>query len=168
MKNKAAAKVFLLVSWLTLQSYTLSAETDIIAVPNWSLNDVNGETLEYYKDSEENVSVLLFWASWCPFCRSLMPHLQEVADEFREQKVKFYAMNVWEDGDPENYVRENGFTFRLLLMADLVAEDYGVAGTPGLMVVDQSHQLVYVRQSGQSDTEVKEAVKNAIRESLHN
>ncbi len=81
-------------------------------------------------------------------------------------KSGFYALNVWEDGDPQEYFQENGFTFRLLLLADLVAEDYGVKGTPGLFVMDQSHRILYIRQSGEDDVDVKIAVREAIKKVL--
>jgi thiol-disulfide isomerase/thioredoxin len=130
------------------------------------LSDANGAPLVYYADSKENVSIILFWATWCPYCLSLMPHLQEVANEYKDSAVKFYALNVWEDGDPKKYFQENEFTFHLMLMADLVAEDYGVLGTPGLFVIDQSHRVVYARQLGEDDVDVKIAVREAIQRTL--
>ena len=27
-------------------------------------------------------TIVLFWASWCPFCKALMPHLQSIIDEY--------------------------------------------------------------------------------------
>ncbi len=138
----------------------------MVTAPDWNLGDAQGRSVDYYADSGESVSVILFWATWCPYCRSLMPHLQALANKYKNRAVKFYALNVWEDGDPEEYFRENGYTFRLLLMADLVAEDYGIKGTPGLFVMDQSHQILYIRQAGEDDVDVSTAVREAIQQTL--
>src|SRR3546814_9228256 len=27
-------------------------------------------------------TVVLFWATWCPYCKALMPHLQSMLDEY--------------------------------------------------------------------------------------
>ena len=159
-------KELLIASYLLILSFSVSADNSGIEVKDWTLSDAAGTSLNYYADSKGSVSVILFWATWCPFCRSLMPHLQEVADEYKDKAVNFYALNVWEDGDPQKHFQEKGFTFHLLLLADLVAEDYGVSGTPGLFVMDQSHRVLYMRQSGEDDVDVKIAVREAIQQAL--
>ena len=75
-------------------------------------------------------------------------------------------MNIWEDGDPAKYMAENGFTFKLLITADLVAEEYGVKGTPGLFVIDSKHRVRYMRRSGEDELVVKTAVEKAIESLL--
>jgi len=154
--------LFIAICMLLLSAFVLAENNETFA-RDWTLSDAAGTSLNYYADSNDSASVILFWATWCPFCRSLMPHLQQVADEFEDRTVKFYALNVWEDGDPDKYFQEKEFTFQLLLLADLVAEDYGVLGTPGLMVMDKSHRIVYKRQSGENDIDVKAAVRKAIQ-----
>ncbi|OGT80410.1 MAG: hypothetical protein A3H91_07440 [Gammaproteobacteria bacterium RIFCSPLOWO2_02_FULL_61_13] len=130
--------------------------------PDWSLKSPAGEPLQFYADSKDQVSVVLFWATWCPFCRKLMPHIQTVADEFKGQPVRFYALNVWEDADPVAYLKEHGFTFSLLLAAEPAAAAYGVKGTPGLFVVDQTRTIRYLRVSGEDDLDVEIALRETV------
>ncbi len=151
--------IFLSFCLLSLPSFALE-EKDM--VPDWSLQTDDGEEISFYSNTGETASVLLFWATWCPYCRALMPHLQELANEFQDKGVKFYALNVWEDGDSVGYIKKNGFTFTLLMNADPVAGSYGVKGTPGLMVIDKRHILRYLRRSGQKDEEVKNAVRRTL------
>ncbi|MGB3049515.1 MAG: redoxin domain-containing protein [Polyangiales bacterium] len=40
------------------------------------------------------VVVLDFWASWCGACKRTTPILNDLRDEFAEQGVTFYAVNV--------------------------------------------------------------------------
>ena len=131
--------------------------------PDWSLDDADGKQINFYSDSEQQLSILVFWATWCPYCRSLMPHIQDILEEFNEQPLSVYALNVWEDGDPRKYFIENEFSFKLLLRADLVAEDYGVRGTPGLFLIDENRHVLYMRSSGEKDLELKANLKRLIQ-----
>lgn len=134
--------------------------------PDWSLQTPAGESVRFHADSEGHVSVVLFWATWCPFCRRLMPHIQTVADEFSGSPVRFYAIDVWEDGDPAGHFREHGFTFTLLLSGEPVADAWGVRGTPGLFVVDRNHRVIYQRSAGEDDLDVELALRETIGAAL--
>lgn len=131
-------------------------------VPDWTLETATGEPLNFYKHSAGRPAVLLFWATWCPYCRKLMPELEAVRREFAAADVVFYALNIWEDGDPVDYLREHGYGFELLLNADPVAANYGVKGTPGLIVVDAARRVVYVRKSGTTPAQLASDLRTVL------
>jgi len=79
---------------------------------SFELESANGISLSLPSD-QEGVGVYLFWASWCPYCRALMPHLQSLEDEFGE-KLTVYALNFRDQQDPKSYITEHGFDFTLL------------------------------------------------------
>lgn len=128
-------------------------------VPDWTLESAGGEAVNFTTHSAGRPAVLLFWATWCPYCRDLMPELEAVRAEFAIRDVRFYALNIWEEGDPVAYMREHGYGFELLLDADPVAAQYGVKGTPGLLVVDAARRVVYVRTSGTPPAQVARDVR---------
>jgi len=134
--------------------------------PDWMLDAADGRAISFHADAAGQPAVLLFWASWCPYCRALFPHLDALRAEYEPRGVRFYALNVWEDGDPIAYMREHGYAMTLITAADLVAEEYGVTGTPAVFVTDRAHRIRYRRGSGEAPREVVGAVRAALDAAL--
>jgi len=86
-------------------------------------------------DDQQGLGIYLFWASWCPYCRALMPHLQSLIDQHPEQ-VRVYALQFRDEKDPAEYIAEHGFDFTVFEAADEVATAWGMRATPGLVIVD--------------------------------
>lgn len=136
--------------------------------PDWELEAGDGSSVNFYADSKEQVSVIIFWATWCPYCATLMPHLDNVYRQYRNKGVKFYAVDIYEDGaiDPITYFDKKGYSYTLLLDGDEVASQYGVKGTPGVYVLDKNKKVIYKRPSGVSDVLVKQNVSLYIKQAL--
>ena len=135
---------------------------------NWSLQTKEDKTIDYYQDSEDKVSVILFWATWCPYCPSLMPHLEAVYRKYRNKGLKFYAIDIYEDGkiDPVELFERKEFSYTLLLQGDLVAEDYAIRGTPSLYVIDKDKKIIYKRPGGIDDALVAQNVGLKIKHAI--
>ncbi len=160
----------LIVFFLSLLPLSvLSAPVNIgDTAPDWSLQNAEGQPVEYYKDSEGKVSVILFWATWCPYCATLMPHLEVIYRKYQNKGLKFYAIDIKEDGkvNPVEHFKAREYTYTLLLGGDAVAEQYGVKGTPGLYVVDKDKKVIYKRPGGVSDVLVSQNVDLKVKQAL--
>lgn len=141
-------------------------DTQAVLAPDWALDTSDGRDLRFHQDAADTPAVLLFWASWCPYCAKLFPHLEALWREYGPRGVRFYALNVWEDSDPVAYFAEHGYTMPLLLAADLVGEDYGIKGTPGLLVTNRDQHIVYQRQRGAEPAAVAARVRAALEAAL--
>lgn len=159
---------FLLFSLLTFSSAYAAPLTVGGIAENWELETKDGGSLDYYQDSEDKVSVILFWATWCPYCASLMPHLEVVYRKYRNKGLKFYAVDIYEDGkiDPVTYFDHKAYSYTMLLDGDDVASQYGVKGTPGVYVIGKDKKVVYKRPAGVSDVLVKQNVSLRIKQAL--
>ncbi len=132
------ACTFSLSLLLLLAAMGAHAREFAVAEP-FTLESADGEALNLPAD-QEGVGIYLFWASWCPYCRALMPHLQSLKDEFGDQ-ITIYALNFRDQKDPAIYMDEHGFDFLLLPKADEVAESWGVHATPGLFILDKEGRV---------------------------
>ncbi len=111
--------------------------------PDWTLKSASGETVTFSEVQAQGPSIVLFWATWCPFCKALMPHLQSMIEEYgASENLQVYAMSFKEDGDPVAYATRSGYSFTLFPEPGDVPERYGVTGTPGVFVVDADGQIV--------------------------
>ena len=111
--------------------------------PAFSAKTAQATTFEYPGDLQ-GPTIVLFWATWCPYCKALMPHLQSIVDEYGDG-VRVLALNFREDGDPVSYIARAGYQFMLFPEADAVAESWGIKGTPGLFLADKSGRVVFSR-----------------------
>jgi len=102
--------------------------------PPFTLADDHGNSVSLPR-RHEGVDIYLFWASWCPYCKALMPHLQSILIEYAGD-VRIYALNIRDDGNPREFLDQQGFDFILLPDADPIMPLYGVKATPGLFLVD--------------------------------
>lgn len=113
--------------------------------PAFELSDSEGNVFHYPEDLD-GPTIILFWASWCPYCKSLMPHLQSIVDEYAGG-IEVLALNFRDDEDPSEFMAEYGYDFRLFPHSDPVAESWGVKTTPGLFLVDASGRVVFSNYS---------------------
>ncbi len=111
--------------------------------PGFELSRVDGTGFRY-PDDLAGPTIILFWATWCPYCKALMPHLQSILDEYPGQ-LQVLALSIRDDGDPAATLAEYGFDFTLFTTADAVAEAWGVKGTPGLFLADAEGRIVFDR-----------------------
>ena len=125
---------------LLFLALSASAAAEKAISPDWTLPDIDGETVRLSDAVSERPVVLLFWATWCPFCKALMPHLQSIGIEYGDS-VDILALHFRDDGDPVAFVRGRGYDFRLLPEAGSVAELYGVHSTPGVVIVDGERMI---------------------------
>lgn len=122
----------------------------------------DGNAVRFDPDHRTAPAILLFWATWCPYCEALMPHLQKVYEAAGKKNLDVYAIDIKDDGDPIATLKKRGLTFTLVLDGDPIAEQYHVKGTPGLFLVDAKGVVVYHPTSGEPD-----AMEAALREKLH-
>ncbi|HEU4663627.1 MAG TPA: TlpA disulfide reductase family protein [Dokdonella sp.] len=154
-------RILLLCLSLLLSSSALAAADGARALP-WEGKGADGAAIRFDPDHLQRPAVLLFWATWCPYCKALMPHVQAVYDAAGKAKLDVYAIDIKDDGDPIAELRERGQTFTLVRDGDAIAEQYGIKGAPGLLLVDRSGAIVYRRVGG----DAPEVVEAALRKQL--
>lgn len=130
----------------------------------WQGKGADGGTIDFDPQHLQRPALLLFWATWCPYCEALMPYLQKVYNDAGPKRLTVYAIDIKDEGGrPAEALHKRKLTFTLVRDGDAIADAYGVEGTPGLFLVDAKGDIIYARSGG--DEPVK--VEAALRAKLH-
>ncbi len=109
--------------------------------PDFSLKSTEGSTLDLQSVIGKNkVTILNFWATWCPPCRAEIPEFIEFAKKHQSEKVALVAVNLQEDSKKvKEFANNAGMNFPILLDLDgKVAQTYQIYAIPTTFFIDGS------------------------------
>jgi thiol-disulfide isomerase/thioredoxin len=131
--------------WISAAPPGTTTEGDIPApqkgflAPDFQLETFGHETYRL-SDLRGKPVLINFWASWCPPCRSEMPAIQKVYDEYRDQGFEVLAVNSTHQdnlGDAITFAQIRRLTFPILLDRDgSVGRQYEIRSLPTTFFVD--------------------------------
>lgn len=110
--------------------------------PEWTLVDASGapHTLSEYRGK---VVVLDFWATWCGPCIRTMPEIQKLHEKYLSNELIVFGVNTWEESNSSAYMKQQGFTYGLLLKGEDIAKAYRVNILPTLYVIGGDGKIVF-------------------------
>jgi len=136
------------VCWLALGAIGTAAAVEQGEVaPPWRATDVAGRVVDFPAVTGGKPAVVVFWATWCGYCKAFMPYLKGIQADYAAHGVEIVAINAKEDGsgDPRAYLRGLGFAPIAIADGNEIAAAYGVQYIPGLFIVDGKGTVAYRR-----------------------
>ena len=138
--------------------------------PAWSGASFDGTTIEFPAVLAGKPAVVVFWATWCPYCRAFMPYLEKIQAQYGADRITILMIDAAEDGagDPRAYIDALGFPVVAVSNGDAIAAEYGVDYIPGLMVIDADGRVAFNRAATQmaAGAAVSSLWSNQIRATL--
>lgn len=112
--------------------------------PNFELQRLMGSQIELAQHRGSDIVILDFWATWCTPCVRALPQLMSVAEEFRDQNVVLYAVNIGEEFEKvQSFIEERGW-HDLMVPMDTnrqVANLYEVRAIPQTVIIDRDGMI---------------------------
>ena len=117
---------------------------DLDPAPDFTTSLYSGGTGQFtLSDQQGHPVVLNFWGSWCPPCRAEFPALQSAFDQYKEQGLVLFGVDVQDtEADAREFIDEQGTTF--FTGPDLdgqITIDYGVLNFPTTFFITRDGKI---------------------------
>jgi len=113
--------------------------------------DFNGNRLRL-RDYRGKVTVVVFWASWCPPCRAMIPHERELVERHRGKPFALLSVNSDEDHDEARAVmvkqQMTWPNWKTSGTSDPICRIWGVKSWPAIYVLDTNGIVRYMNVRG--------------------
>lgn len=113
--------------------------------PEFQLTQLDGTALTL-SELRGQPAVLVFWASWCSFCKEEAPHVNKLAESFTNRGVRVFGINVRDSQARTKWgVKNFGIHYPIVRDANGdAARDYSVEGIPNVLFLDRKGVVRYV------------------------
>ena len=107
------------------------------------LNAAEGQSLAIDKLGGP-VTLLNFWATWCPPCKGEMPSIQKLNDAMKGTNFRIVAVSVGEDRKTvASFIKEKGYSFPVYLDSDgSVGQQLASQGIPTTYILDKTGKVI--------------------------
>lgn len=115
--------------------------------PDFAVDSPDLEGATALSDLRGQVVLVNFWATWCEFCRTEMPALEKIYQDYKDQGFLVLGVNEEETWDEiETFRQDVPFTFPIMLDPDAeIYRAYWGRFYPSSFIIDREGFIVYVR-----------------------
>lgn len=139
--------LILSIAIFSINSVAEETEEESTKIPNFTLKDLDGESVEFYELLGEGPIYIDFWATWCVPCKKEMPELQKLYNSYKDDGFLMIAISndpPKQESEVKRYIKKNKFDFMVLLdQAQEVSQKLGVPKIlPYGILVDMDGDIV--------------------------
>ncbi|MFN7952042.1 MAG: TlpA disulfide reductase family protein [bacterium] len=88
------------------------------------------------------VNLVVFWATWCGWCRKEMPEVQKLHDSLRGKGVNVIAVSIDKRTvTVDDYLRRVGVTVPTVVTVPGTQRSYGFNGVPSAVLIDRAGRI---------------------------
>ena len=92
-------------------------------------------------DYSERNTLVYFWGSWCPVCKTTSPFVSTLASE-NDYNIVSVALSSGTDNEIEAYLIKNNYQFKAINDDNgEISASWGVAVTPSIYVINQAGEI---------------------------
>lgn len=140
MKLTATITAFvLLLSSLAFSKVSVGKSVPEIDAGSWFNNDGKQVSLA---DLKGKVTVVEFWATWCPPCRKSIPHLNKLHKKYKDNDVVIIGLSNEKSEKVKDFVKKQDMKY-IVGAGSKSGRAYGVRGIPTVFVIGTDGTLLW-------------------------
>lgn len=113
----------------------------IITNYNWQLKHVNGTDYNF-RQAENKVVLISFWATWCPPCIAELPSMQKLYDDYKG-KIEFVFVSNEKQEVITAFLQKNNYTFDVYSPMEAPTNAlFNVNSIPRTFLIDQKGSVM--------------------------
>jgi thiol-disulfide isomerase/thioredoxin len=128
---------------LVEEELTLRLLTTPMPLPAFSMQDLDGRTIS--SDAwRGKVTIVNFWATWCPPCRAEIPDLVALQDKYRDQ-LQIIGVSQDEAGPDvvRRFAEEHDINYSIVMSTPEIESIFtGIYALPTSFIIDRDVQIV--------------------------
>jgi thiol-disulfide isomerase/thioredoxin len=134
--------------------------------PDFTLPDLEG-VMRNIGEWDGKVTIVNFWATWCPPCRKEMPAFIELQQMYGGRGVQFIGIAIDEKDKVQDFVDTFGVNYPTLLGetdAIEVAKDYGnrFGALPYTAIINRHGDISYIQRGELARETAEEEIKKLL------
>ena len=113
---------------------------------DFSLKDLDGNKVTLSEFENKKSVILLFWTTWCRFCREELMNLNAIYPLLQSEDIELLAIDVRESpGKVKSLTKRLSLSFPVLLDSNgSVANIVGAIGIPYFVLVNKTGKVVFM------------------------
>lgn len=113
--------------------------------PDFTTSDINGNQITL-SEIEKDKKLLVFWATWCPHCSSILPDLAKSYEKNME-KLEIIAVSIdTSKSDYQEFISQGDYNWINICdykgWDNQLAKKYGIYATPTMILLDEELKII--------------------------
>jgi len=112
---------------------------------NWKLKSLDGLSFDF-EQAKGKVTLINFWATWCPPCIAEMPSLQDLYNDYGD-KIEFLLIS--QEGVPviQKFLNKHDYTFKILRPISDIPEILQTRSIPRTLIISKQGDIIISKKN---------------------
>lgn len=120
----------------------LVAARDARKAPRFDFRETFAGAPRSFDALSGHVNVVVFWATWCGWCRKEMPEIQKLHDALARKGVNVIAVSIDKRTTTvDDFLRRAGSTVPTVVTTPGTQRSYGFNGVPSAVLIDRAGRI---------------------------